>query len=488
MVKIGYESTIKEFLENTDQHIFGVLNNNFPSETEEQQGAWKAQIEILKEHLTSFNGDVLFEYSIPRMGKRIDNVLLINGLVFILEFKVGEDGFPPRYIDQLDNYVKLLTNYHYESWDKIIVPILVSTNAEDYETEFNLEDNVFEIIKTNGNNLSTIISQISNEFKTEDDLSKWSKSKYKPTPTILEAARRLYETHEAKSISTYSSEDLFLSKTEKAINDIITFSKENNKKSIIFVTGVPGAGKTLIGLNIATKRYVSEDDHAIFLSGNGPLVNVLQETLARDSNQRTGTPKKQAKGNIMSFIQSIKFFRDENIGVQTPPSERIVIFDEAQRSWTEEKLQKKFKQGLEMSEPEYLISIMDRWENWAVILCLVGQGQEIHDGEAGIEEWFKAIQNKFSHWEVYGAKKSLELSDNFNELTINDYEDLYLYTTIRSLNAPNLPNFIEYLLNNDKDNAKKILEDNFKDDFSLFITRDLKIRLRKKLYNGRRMI
>ena len=473
MVKIGYESNIKEFLENTNQHIFGELNNTFNQETPEQKEAWKYQIQLLKEQLINFDGDILFEYTIPRMGKRIDNVLLINGLVFILEFKVGEDEFPKGYVEQLDNYVKLLKYYHYESREKILVPILVSTEASDNDVKIILNEDIFEIIKTNGKDLSDIILKICNDYGNDGDLDNWSKSKYKPTPGILESARKLYESHEVQSINTYSSEDLFLYATEKSINDIITYSKENNKKSIIFVTGVPGAGKTLIGLNIATKRFIYEEDHATFLSGNGPLVNVLQESLARDSSKRTGVSKKDAKGRVISFIQSLKNFRDDNIGVSSPPSERIVIFDEAQRSWTEDKLQRKFKQNLEMSEPEFLISILDRWDDWAVILCLVGEGQEIHDGEAGIEEWANALKDKFSHWDVYLAKKNSEFSNKFDGLNINDREDLYLYTTIRSLNAPNLPNFIEYLLKNDIDNAKKILEDNFKDDFSLYITRDL---------------
>ena len=473
MVKIGYESTIEEFLENSNQHIFGELNNTFNQETLQQKEAWKYQIKLLKEQLDNFEGDILFEYTIPRMGKRIDNVLLINGLVFILEFKVGEDNFPKEYVDQLDNYVKLLKYYHYESREKLLVPILISTEANDQDAQITLNEDVFEIIKTNGKDISDILLKICNDYENDADLGNWSKSKYKPTPGILESARRLYESHEVQSINTYSSEDLFLYATEKSINDIITYSKENNKKSIIFVTGVQGAGKTLIGLNIATKRFIYEEDHATFLSGNGPLVNVLQESLARDSSQRTGVSKKDAKGRVISFIQSIKNFRDDNIGVSLPPSERIVIFDEAQRSWTEDKLQKKFKQNLGMSEPEFLISILDRWDDWAVILCLVGEGQEIHDGEAGIEEWVNALKDKFSHWDIYLAKENSEFSNKFDGLNTKDCKDLYLYTTIRSLNAPNLPNFIEYLLKNDKENAKKILEENFKDDFSLYITRNL---------------
>ena len=480
MVKLGYESSINEFKNEDNNYTLGELTKNYNFELGDlQKNAWISQINILKEQLSPIdNGDIIFEYTIPRMGSIIDNVLLIDGLVFIIEFKVGETEYKKADLDQLENYIKILKNYHYESRNNIIIPILVATEAEIINNQFELhENNIFSILKANKENLYDIISKICQEYKTDNDLSNWSKSKYAPTPSILEAARKLYETHEVEDIKTYSSDDLFLAETEQSIDEIITNSKNNNQRSIIFLTGVPGAGKTLIGLNTATKRSVTDDEPAVFLSGNGPLVKVLQEALARDSSKRNNITKNAAKIKVISFIQPIHQFRDDAIDNDDVQHEKIVIFDEAQSAWTQDQTEtfmknKKQIENFGMSEPEFLISIMDRQKDWTVIICLVGQGQEINKGEAGINEWFKALSNKFQNWHIYASKKSLDINNQFEDLTINDNDKLFLYSTIRSLDAPNLPNFIEYLLNNDKDKAINMLKE-FNDEYPLYITRNL---------------
>ena len=480
MVKLGYESSVNEFKNEDNNYILGELTKNYNFELGDlQKNAWISQINILNEQLSPIdNGDIIFEYTIPRMGSIIDNVLLIDGLVFIIEFKVGETEYKKADLDQLENYIKILKNYHYESRNNILIPILVATEAETTNNQFELhENNIFTTLKANKENLYDIISKICEEYKTDNDLSNWSKSKYAPTPSILEAARKLYETHEVEDIKTYSSDDLFLAETEQSIDEIITNSKNNNQKSIIFLTGVPGAGKTLIGLNTATKRSVTDDEPAVFLSGNGPLVKVLQEALARDSSKRNNITKNAAKLKVISFIQPIHQFIDDAIDNDDVQHEKIVIFDEAQRAWTQDQTEtfmknKKQIENFGMSELEFLISIMDRQKDWAVIICLVGQGQEINKGEAGINEWFKALSNKFQNWHIYASKKSLDINNQFEDLTINDNDKLFLYSTIRSLDAPNLPNFIEYLLNNDKDKAINMLKE-FNEEYPLYITRNL---------------
>ncbi|MBQ2961596.1 DNA/RNA helicase domain-containing protein [Methanobrevibacter sp.] len=482
MAKFGYENSIENFKNDDSNFILGELTKNyeFYELNDLQKNAWIDQIKILKDQLSPFlSGNIIFEYKIPRMGAIIDNVLLIDGLVFIIEFKVWEEEYKKADIDQLDNYIKILKNYHFESRDKILVPILVATEADTIENHFEKDENdIFGIIKANKHNLSNIISQICRDYRTNADLTNWSKSKYAPTPSILQAARELYETHEVKDIHQRSSDDLFLDETQDTIDRIIDDSIRLNQKSIIFLTGVPGAGKTLVGLNIATKRSVNNKEPAVFLSGNGPLVRVLQEALSRDSHQRNNISKKEARLKVISFIQPIHQFRDDAINDELTQHENIVIFDEAQRAWTKEQTadfmkRKKGIPNFEMSEPEFLISIMDRKEDWAVIICLVGQGQEINKGEAGISEWFKALQNRYPHWNIFASKEDLQLNEEFNELEVYDEDSLYLYSTIRSLDAPNLPKFVEYLLDNDKDNSRRILKE-FNDDFPLFITRNLK--------------
>lgn len=480
MVKLGYKSSINDFKDNDNSYILGKLTKNYNFELGDlQKNAWISQINTLKEQLSQINnGTIIFEYTIPRMGSIVDNILLIDGLIFIIEFKVGETEYKKADIDQLENYINILKNYHYESRNNILIPILVATEAKTTNNHFKLlKNNIFNTLKANKENLYNIISKICEEYKTNNDLSNWTNSKYAPTPSILEAARKLYETHEVEDIKTYNSDDLFLAETENTIDEIITNSKNNNEKSIIFLTGVPGAGKTLIGLNTATKRSVTDDEPAVFLSGNGPLVKVLQEALARDSHARNNITKKDAKLKVISFIQPIHQFRDDAIGNNDIQYEKIVIFDEAQRAWTQEQTEtfmknKKQIENFGMSEPEFLISVMDRQKDWAVIICLVGQGQEINKGEAGINEWFKALNNKFQNWKVYASKESLDINNQFKDLNINDNDNLFLYSTIRSLDAPNLPNFIEYLLNNNKEEATKMLKE-FDNEYPLYITRNL---------------
>lgn len=482
MVRSCYEKSIPEFLDESTESIFGEidLNYNFQSTKKQQKNAWIKQIDILKEQLSNLNeGIIIFEYDIPRMSHVIDNIILTKGLIFVLEFKVDSNEYEQSNLNQLDNYVQLLENYHEESTNKVIVPILVETEAESFENTIRKnEKNIFDIIKANKNNLSEIMTLIINQYQTDDDLSNWSNSRYAPTPTILKAARDLYKTHQVGEIDEHSSKDIFLNETEKTIDEIIEDSKNLNKKSIIFLTGVPGAGKTLIGLNIAVKRSINNKEDAVFLSGNDPLVEVLWEALARDNTYRNNISKDNVKLKVKSFIQKLHKFRDDAINNTTEQHEQIVIFDEAQRAWTKEETEnfmKRRKNILDfgMSEPEFLISIMDRRQDWAVIICLVGQGQEINKGEAGINEWLNALERNFTHWEIYVNKDSLNLNDEYEELKINDMKSLYLYSTIRSLDAPNLPNFIKYLLDNDKSNAKKKLIEINK-YYPVFITRNLK--------------
>lgn len=266
MVRSGYEKSISEFLEESTDAIFGEIDRNFKFQAtkKQQKDAWVSQINILKEQLSCFSeGDIIFEYDIPRMGSFIDNVLLIKGLIFVIEFKVGDNNYNPH-IPQLKRYVKLLKHFHYEIEEKIIIPVLIATEAEDYQNTITInDDKTFDIIRANKNNLSEIIIPIINEFKNGENLSNWSNSRYKPTPTILNAARNIYATHEG-DLKTFSSDELFLNETEQTIDDIIEDSKNSNKKSIIFITGVPGAGKTLIGLNTSTKRTINNDENAVF--------------------------------------------------------------------------------------------------------------------------------------------------------------------------------------------------------------------------------
>lgn len=405
MNRAYYSDSLKEFLKQDKKIIFGeIVSNDQFSAQDLQKKTWQSEIEILKRELSYFeSGHVLFEYTIPRIGKRIDSIFIHRGIIFLLEFKVGERNYPSYAIEQVTDYALDLNSFHKESHDKLLVPILVSTEAtEKYQEIKEIRKNVLETYCCNELNIHNYIQEITKKYSEKEfEPIDWVNSVYMPTPTIIEAAQVLYNGHNVEDISRNDASAINLNKTTEEINKIIDNSKKNKRKSICFITGVPGAGKTLAGLNIAIERQkIDEEEHAIFLSGNGPLVDVLREALARDDHERNKISKKESLRKAEEFIQKIHHFRDDAISIDKAPFEKVVIFDEAQRAWDKENLKDfmKRKKGIvnfEVSEPDFLISILDRHEDWAVIICLVGGGQEINKGESeGIAGWFEAIREK----------------------------------------------------------------------------------------------
>ena len=318
------------------------------------------------------------------------------------------------------------------------------------------------------------------------DVSDWIKSPYKPTPTIIEAARALYNNHDVSEISRSDAGAKNLSETATEIRRIIEEAKANSQKSICFVTGVPGAGKTLAGLSVTTSQMNhAEDEHAVFLSGNGPLVKVLRTALARDYKSRNKVTTREAVRKTNAFIQNIHHFRDDNLANTDAPPEKVVIFDEAQRAWdhhTTVKFMRK-KKGLsdfDSSEPEFLIEVLDRHKDWCVIIALIGGGQELNSGEAGISEWLDALQKRFTSWKVYHSNlmSSTEYAGSldFTNLTrgLHSYpkEQLHLGVSVRSFRAERLSEFVHHLIGNDPDKAYSSYI-HIKDKYPIYLTRDI---------------
>ena len=494
MSRAYYNSDINTFLQENIHSILGKLSahNQFQL-TEQQRNSWLKVIEILKKELIGFKeGYIIFEYTIPRVGKRVDIILILSGIIFVIEFKMGEKKYKKDFINQTLDYCLDLKDFHEESKDLFIVPILLASDANEcpFSVGFTISDSISNIQKCNSYSLHEILSYALSSFhgfsKPSIDINKWINSRYKPTPTIVEAAQVLYRNHTVKDIARNDASAYNLSKTTNEINKIIEISKNKRMKSICFITGVPGAGKTLAGLNIAIEQqHINEDGHAVFLSGNGPLVDVLQEALARDEMKRNHIKKCSAKRKAKEFIQLIHHFRDDALATESAPIEKVVIFDEAQRAWTREMLEKFMKQkkgviDFTMSEPEFLISIMNRHESWAVIICLVGGGQEINTGEAGLHEWFSAIKNYFPKWNVfisnqifdseYTRNKSLsELLANLNYTII---PELHLATSLRSYRSENVAKFIKLLLDLELEKARKLFPTVSK-NYPIALTRNL---------------
>lgn len=493
-----YSAEISDFIITPEQTILGVLvsNSDFSVETT-QRDAWIAQIKILKSSLKSYSGSIYFEYSVPRMGKRIDVLVIVNSVIIILEFKVGESTYNNYAIDQVWDYALDLKNFHETSHECYIAPVLIATKAETLEVVISTSlqnDKVLFPVKCNTEMIDDVLKNII-DF-TSDDLAinriNWQTGRYQPTPTIIEAATALYGGHGVENISRSDANAKNLSLTSQSIANVIKHTRDNSRKAICFVTGVPGAGKTLVGLNIATKHIDKNSDlYSVFLSGNGPLVAILREALARDKVTRykisgKKIKKSEALSEVKLFIQNVHNFRDEClIDKDRPPIEHVAIFDEAQRAWDLQQtsnfmLRKKNTPNFQMSEPEYLISCMDRHDDWAVIVCLVGGGQEINTGEAGIKEWFESLKRSFESWDIYVSDKLIdseygvtsELNDVKKREQVAVDNDLHLSVSMRSFRAENVSLLVKKIIDRDADGAKEVFNQ-INSKYPIVITRDL---------------
>lgn len=532
MSRCLYNSDLATFLYTDSASIYRILDDNYHGEAlTTTRDAWKAEIDMMKNVVSSLNnvdGQIIFEYDIPRLGKRIDVVLLYRGVVFCLEFKVGESKILETNIDQVLDYALDLKNFHKFSEDKVIAPILVATNYSNRSTSIQMsvyDDRVINPLVTGKAGISALIDNVLEKFPSEAPVhNDWVISPYAPTPTIVEAAKTLYESHSVENITRHEADKVSTDATIRYILDVIHRSKTNSEKSICFVTGVPGAGKTLVGLDVAVKQTYQgndapvEDEGAVYLSGNGPLVAVLTEALAKDNYQkcRDRNEKKNltdSRREVGKFIQIIHRYRDnmlakiknpvENGVLEIDPEkavklaesgygevEHVAIFDEAQRSWTHKRLADYLKRGgtygnklkvpnFPMSEAAFLIWSLDQREDWATIVCLVGGGQEINTGEAGISEWINALNDKFPHWKVYISPKLTEpeyAEGKVNELlaknnNVEYSESLHLGVSLRSFRAEKLSAFVHSLLTFNPDAAE--LYNEIKDRYPIVLTRDM---------------
>ncbi|MEO8331689.1 MAG: DUF2075 domain-containing protein [Gallionella sp.] len=492
-----YSDSISNFLRSSTEELLGILalNNDFAL-IQTQRDSWVKEIEILRNVLKPYDGSIYFEYSIPRMGRRIDVVLLIGPVIFVLEFKIGEKEFTTYAIDQVFDYALDLKNFHDKSHEQFIAPVLIATNAKNAVTiiaSTPQNDRLIFPIKSNVEQLAKVIKDVLGFVDGGDiDVIKWESGRYCPTPTIIEAAMALYNNHSVSEITRSDASATNLSQTSSAVSEIIKSSRENSHKSICLVTGVPGAGKTLVGLDIATKHIDADDDlYSVYLSGNGPLVKILCEALARDKVRRGSEAGEKiklgtARSDVKTFIQNVHNFRDECLlDLSAAPVEHVAIFDEAQRAWNLEQTssfmrRKKSKPNFNQSEPEFLISCMNRHEDWAVIVCLVGGGQEINTGEAGIEEWIASINRSFPDWHIhissrltdseYNAAKILSELKSRQHVKVND--GLHLSVSMRSFRAEDVSLLVKQILDLEVDAARKTYE-KVKEKYPLVITRDL---------------
>lgn len=490
-----YSADVSKFISTKHESILGELSTKsaFSIDTA-QRDAWVGEIDILKRALRGVSGWLLLEFIVPRIGSRIDAVLLVGPLILVIEFKVGEKNLKRDDLNQVWDYALDLKNFHKGSHRCPIVPILVATNSTDTDFELGLphEDNVFSPRRCNSENLRSFIYMAVKEIPgVAIDPHTWVAAPYFPTPTIIEAAQALYSQHSVEAISRHDAGARNLKITSQKIDSLVERAQKDRRKIIIFVTGVPGAGKTLVGLNVATKkRDPKQPTHAVFLSGNGPLVAVLREALTRDEvirlrSRSDKTRKGEVAQKVKAFIQNVHHFRDDGLRSDGPPTDHVVIFDEAQRAWNREMTssfmrRKKGRASFDQSEPEFLISYLDRHNDWAVVICLVGGGQEINRGEAGISAWFEAIRSNFRAWDVYVSPDITEseyaagyaLESLAGRSNVFKDEGLHLSVSMRSFRAEKVSNFVKAILDCDGDMARDILAKTLS-RYPIALTRDL---------------
>ncbi len=493
-----YCANLQSFLSATPDVVLGELarNSGFSIELG-QRDAWLRQISVLQQQLEPWanDGHLFFEFVVPRMGRRIDVLLIVRNAILVIEFKVGESHFNRAASDQVWDYALDLKNFHEPSHAATIAPILVATESEPCFSTIatsHHNDGVLLPIKTSPCSLRQCVEQVLwlSEGPHINALT-WVAGRYKPTPTIVEAASALYGHHSVADLSRSDAGAKNLSVTSAAVDRVIQDAQSRKRKAICFITGVPGAGKTLVGLDIATKHMDAKSElHSVYLSGNGPLVKILCEALTRDEVARAKSRNVrlrmgETRKAVEAFIQNVHHFRDAYLIDDKAPVDHVVIFDEAQRAWTQEQTtkfmaQKKGRPNFNRSEPEFLISCMDRHPDWAVVICLVGGGQEINTGEAGISEWLRAIENHFPAWDVhvsphltdseYAASDAMATLQQHGNVVFN--ADLHLSISMRSFRAEHVSAFVKHLLDREAELASAALQA-VQRRYPIVITRDL---------------
>jgi len=480
-----YRADLHDLLTEDRAHIVGLLSSgNQHNELQKRQiRAWAREIDVLKQtcgELVRLIPDaeawsLLLEYSIPRRQRRLDAVLLAADVIFCIEFKTEDKSHTLQPQRQVEDYAMDLRDFHEASRGRVIVPIVVIPRAEQVENSTN--DGSGDIVRgvrlANAADLAKIILADFNAEHSAESIPinsvAWDSSPYRPVPTIIEAAEALYAGHNVHEIAHSHAGATNLTVTSDRLVEIVQQAQRSSEKVICFVTGVPGAGKTLAGLNVVHNPALRREGRpaGVFLSGNGPLVKIVSKAISRDHKRRLR--KTGGERTIGTFIQNVHVFVREGMEKpDRPPVERVVVFDEAQRAWNADQNLK--KNGTPVSEPETMLSIMDRHQGWAVLIALVGGGQEIHNGEAGLAEWGSTLRDKFPKWKVVVSPEALDhnrgspahhlfADQTSGSLTIQEEPSLHLNVNLRSFRAQRISDWVDAALAGDSEGAAAIVPD-----------------------------
>lgn len=427
-----------------------------------QLHAWRQQIALLRTALRGLPDTwrVLFEYPLLRLGRRIDTVLLTEAAILVLEFKVGATAISVLDRQQTEDYALDLFDFHAESRAHPVVPILVATQSRVPAVQWPLLwHGVTPVFVASAATLGSLLQDITTRIPVPVrplDSGAWEVAPYRPVPTIVEAATMLYNRHGVGDIAAARADVGNLGRTTTAIRQRIDAARSAARHEVLFVTGIPGAGKTLCGLNAVFGAVTG----AAFLTGNLPLVHVMREALARDAHER-GRSLRVARQETESAIQPLIGFLRDNLSRTEPPHEHVVVFDEAQRAWDAEFGRRKF--GHAQSEAALFLDIMRRHPDWAVIIALVGTGQEINTGEAGLAAWGEALAAR-PDWRVSAPAGVLGARDPrqrlFDALPEGMQIDpaLHLNVPIRSIRSTAAAPWVDAVLSGDAGQAVAIAD------------------------------
>ena len=492
----GWSSTIAQFIQAEDDAIIGSLAHGvFSTGISEisaiQEDAWRQEISILKsqlKHSRFIDCHIILEYEIPRRSRRPDVILLGKTTIVVIEFKVGAETFDAHSRWQATSYALDLRDFHSASSGHKIVPVLCATEATRFPVGLfvsdSLDDGAVRLVCTNASKLGTSVAQHieapSHGYRKPIDPLEWLQSTYRPTPTIIEAASQLYENHSVREISHRYAHNLDAT-TDMLLREVST-ARSQQKRVICFITGVPGSGKTLTGLNVVHERKLQTGSQTgdIFLSGNGPLVKILRAALVR-FQRKTTIPMAEMKRRVNTLVQNVheflKYYREHP---NEKPHEHVIVFDEAQRAW--DKVQMEKKQQVNTSEAALLLNIVERLDDWAVVIALVGGGQEIFLGEAGLAEWGRALQERTVPWDVVTSPEALGGGESVAGqrifdgglsplLTMREVKEAHLEIMVRSHRAQLWAEWVNAVLAFRFHDARLVFPPT--QEFPCFVTREL---------------
>ncbi len=491
-MKSFWSGTVAELLRASVPDITGALATaqirHFRVNEAQQLRAWEVTINMLQGALPtvpySETWRVLLEFPMLRLGKRPDVIILIRSAILVLEIKAGSSFHTPADRRQVQDYAIDLHDFHAGSREHIIVPILVAEKATTRlpDMPLMLGRGVTSPLDATAKTLPSLLREISdytNQQAGQLDADAWMRAPYRPVPTIVDAACMLYAKHNVADLRAARSDSQNLGVTTSAILNAIDWARRMDRRIILFVTGIPGAGKTLCGLN--TIFGADDAGRGTYLTGNPTLVHVLREALTRDA-VRLGSQRGDANRKMTSAIQALPKFRDHYVANSSEvPPERIVVVDEAQRCWSAgwpvAKTRDKAVQ-LKHSEPAYLLATMARHAGFCAMVCLVGSGQEIHAGEGGLAEWGVALRQAARDgivWYVHAAPDLMTVSDSRRRLgpldNLQSVPALHLDVSIRQIRSAAATSWVDKVLEGDATAASRIAHDAV--EFPFLLSRDL---------------